>query len=313
MKRLTNVTMLLIWVLSQLPAQAPVAYLRSMNEVSVTSPSSILSHDHVPIYPKKSMLLVPGRVNGVRGYFLLDTGSPSLVVHQKWVGEAGELVGGQSVDGQPVSLQEVSIEEVVYRNRTYTNVRALSLDLSHLDALVEEPILGLLGKDWIAQQPSVLDFKRNHILYFSESDKIAWRSRKPVAVSPITWSDHIPVISITIHGKTYRFGLDSGSSDNLIDPRVFNDLDDDLVNVLDCIDLQGLSGALIRTDQVELEEVKLTSGQQAVSATFIVMDLSSVKHDDGKPLDGLIGVSFLQNTIFSIDYQQHKILWWATK
>jgi len=311
MKRLTSLILLLTWVLSQLPAQAPVAYLRSMREVSVTSPSSLLSHDHVPVYPENNMLLVPGKVNGVRGFFLLDTGSPSLVVHSKWVRETGQIIGGQSVDGQTVSLQEVRLDEVVYRNRTYSDVKALSLDLSHLDALIEDPILGLLGKDWIAQQPSVLDFKRNHIQYFSESDKIAWRARKPVAVSPISWADHIPVITISIHDKMYRFGIDSGSSDNLIDPRVLAELKKEDVLVLDCIDLQGLSGALIRTDLIQLEEVRLTEDQQAVPATFIAMDLSSVLHADGSPLDGLIGVSFLRNTIFSIDYQQHKILWWA--
>ncbi len=279
----------------------------------MTSPSSLLSHDHVPVHTESNMLLVPGKVNDVRGYFLLDTGSPSLVVHSKLVREAGEVIGGQSVDGQTVSLQEVKLEEVVYRNRTYQNIDALSLDLSHLDELTDEPILGLLGKDWIAQQPSVLDFKRNHILYFSESDKIAWRARKPVAVSAITWADHIPVITISIHGKPYRFGIDSGSSDNLIDPRVLEEIGSGQVKVLDCIDLQGLSGALVRTDLIELAEVRLNNDQHADSASFIVMDLSSVRQADGTPLDGLIGVSFLNGTIFSIDYQQSKILWWAVE
>ena len=156
-------------------------------------------------------------------------------------------------------------------------------------------------------------YKRNHILYFSESDRIAWRARKPVAVSPITWADHIPVISVSIHGQNYRFGIDSGSSDNLIDPRVLSKLTPEEIKVLDCIDLQGLSGDLIRTDLIQLEEVRLTVDQPADSASFIVMDLTSVRHADGDSLDGLIGVSFLKNTIFSIDYQQSKILWWAVK
>lgn len=313
MKYLTSLIPVFFLVLSQLPAQAPVAYLRSMREVSVTSPSSLLSHDHVPVHAASNMLLVPGKVNGVRGFFLLDTGSPSLVVHSKWVREAGEIIGGQSVDGQTVSLREVKLEEVVYRNRTYQNIDALSLDLSHLDELTDEPVLGLLGKDWIAQQPSVLDFKRNHILYLSESDKIAWRARKPVAVSAITWADHIPVITIYIHGKLFRFGIDSGSSDNLIDPRVLNALNEDQVQVLDCIDLQGLSGSLIRTDRIQIDEVRLTADQEAFPSSFIVADLSSVRHANDSQLDGLIGVSFLKDMILSIDYQSGRVLWWTVK
>ena len=330
MKYLTYLIPLFFLVFSQLPAQAPVAYLRSaqdasvgysstpdaylrsVQQVSVSSSRVMTGHNNVPIFAKSDRLLVPGSVNGVEGFFLMDTGSPALIVHAGLVEEKGQTYDGQAVDGQAVTLHEVTLDQMVYHNQTYAKVQALALDLSHLDNLQEKPLLGLLGKKWLEQQFFVLDFKRDQVLYFSEREKAAWRARTPIAVSPIIWVDHIPVIQLFIHGKTYWFGLDSGSSDNIIDRRMLHRLPAATVTTVGKSSLKTLCDTVVqRADLVSVDGVQFSPEQQPQVASFVVSDLSHIRLPDGETLDGLIGLTLLDGTILSIDYQHAVIKWWA--
>ena len=309
-KHLISIVLLFIGALSQLLAQAPMAYLSTAQEVSYHSSATFANHNSVAIHTKGNRLLVPGKVNGVQGYFLLDTGSPALVVHTELAKDKGQVLNGCAADGKAVILHEVVLDELVYRNQTYANVKALSLDFSHLKVWKEESFLGLLGKEWLEQQPFVLDLKHNRVLYFSEREKTVWQGRRPAVVSPITWIDHIPVIQLFIQGEAYWFGIDSGSSDNIISQPTLSRLPAESIGDLGYSRLQTLHDDSQQAKFVSVDSVQLSPRQGLKSVSFVIADLSHIQLPSGEKLDGLIGASFLQGNILSIDYHDDAVKWW---
>ena len=61
---------------------------------------------------------------------------------------------------------------------------------------------------------------------------------------------------------------------------------------------------------VSVDSVQLSPRQGLKSVSFVIADLSHIQLPGGEKLDGLIGASFLQGNILSIDYHDDAVKWW---
>lgn len=287
-------------------SQTPVSYIRPSLVVPSTVPH-VGNHDHLPAIIDDDLILLPGQIGDVRGYFVLDTGAPSLIVNSRLVAGTGHQINGQSVDGAQVALREVVVPKVIFRNREHRNVRSLALDLSHLEQYTQKEILGLLGREWLENQPFLFDVSQRHVLFL---DKLAQKTNLAETITPFKNLEHIPVITVQVNGAKMHFGIDSGSARNLLNKKALSKLPPACTQVVDKIDLQTLSQQVHRTDIVSVSGLQLSPHVSPVTADFVVADMSSLHTAEGMELDGLIGLDFLGQYIFSIDYQKHKMYWW---
>lgn len=288
-------------------SQAPVSYIRP----SLVVPSAVPhvgNHDHLPAIIEDDLILLPGQIGDVRGYFVLDTGAPSLIVNSRLVSDAGQQINGQSVDGARVVLREVVVPQIIFRNRKHRNVRSLALDLSHLEQYTQKEILGLLGREWLENQPFLFDVSQRHVLFL---DKLSQKANLAETVTSFKNLEHIPVITVTVQGIVMHFGVDSGSARNLLSEKGLSKLNPACAQVVDKIDLQSLSQHIQRTDIVAVSGLQISPEVPPVSAEFVVTNMSHIQRLDKIELDGLIGLDFLKRYVFSVDYQRNKIHWWS--
>ena len=300
---------MLCWLVFPIQGQSPVSYVRPAHVVPSTV-RHVGNHDHLPVIIEDELILLPGQLGNVRGYFVLDTGSPSLIVNSRLINGSGARISGQSVDGGAVMLREVSIPELTFRNRTHRDVQALALDLSHLDAYTGKNILGLLGRDWLDVQPFLFNPHQKHVLFL---DELSQKEKLAETVTTFSNLEHIPVISLQFGGIHLKFGIDSGSSRSLFHGESLRKLSGVTKTVVDQIDLQGLNQEVHRTEIVAISDIRISPEADPIMADFVVADMSSLQKLDGADLDGLIGLDFLKRYIFSVDYQKGKMYWWGLK
>lgn len=312
MKWIMMTVILVLSILFHGLGQVPVSYLRSVSTMSPLPVERLSGFNHLPIRVDRDQLLIPGQIEGVTGYFILDTGAPSLVVHRKWITKKGMPISGKAINGEQVQLEEVSDVRVKFRNNALEKYDVLVTDLSHLVEGRSMRILGLLGKDWLDDSPFVIDLKRNILTFLNDTRVIERRKEVHVSVSEIQFIDHLPVLSVLIQGKPYHLGLDLGSSRNILKPQVINNISKEGYQVVAEIELQGLSATVQRCQLVDISNVKLTNSDQnrSKSIEFIIAPLPRLSTTEGTYLDGLIGMEALSELVFSIDYDRKMILWW---
>lgn len=304
---LPTVMAISIFILGQ--SQVPVSYLRSVSTIGPGTSETLTSYEHLPLLYRGQQLLVAGQLEGVNGFFILDTGSPTLVVHSAYTGKTGLPVTGTSFGGETLGLESVKGVTVRFRNRTFKESEVLVADLSHLEQVHGVTILGLLGKEWLDKHPFIIDLQRYHLLFLSKDSRTT-QLRKPIGKNPITMVGHLPVIEVWLQGKKYHFGLDIGSSRNILDPSVFDQLPATTITHIDRIGLQGLTGAVQFHELVDIQGFKFSFDLVPGQYGFIIAPMPTLLTSDDKRVVGLIGVDGLKNTIFSIDYEGSMLFWW---
>lgn len=145
----------------------------------------------------------------------------------------------------------------------------------------------------------------------------AAEERKTVPTSTITLDENgLPVLSVTLHSmkrwnttRTFRFLLDTGASWCIVDRSVPSDYfwdEPQTETTTHDIANQSISAPTVLLKRVEVG----TLSRDGVIATR--MDLrSQLGQFEDKPVDGILGMSFLRGTRFLLDSKASRLVWWG--
>ena len=120
----------------------------------------------------------------------------------------------------------------------------------------------------------------------------------------------LPVIRMTCAGKEMNFLVDSGSNVSHIDSAIFKKLkrsDYDIV-CENIVETHTSGGKVI--DRSKIIKAELQYNRQVMYEDFYVMDLSIMKESfkkDNVEVSGVLGVTFLKNYEYLIDFQNNMI------
>jgi len=303
MRQLWKIVFFLLLGSSVLHSQRSIAYLntpvRPINEEMVIKDDLISFSFQLD----RGMIYVKAAVEGQTGDFILDTGAPGLVVN--------EIPRGATTDYQAQSCsQEVVIgvkpvKIFSWANRTLRNLEAITLDLSHLDELHEAEVVGMIGYELLKSNTLFIDYQRSQLSLLKNRMNVALTV--PAARIPFALYDHLPVIEVVIGGKTFRLGIDTGATTNLLDRKGASHLAD-LMQRGANEEIQGLDQGVQQVEAAYLEGIKAADFE--FSGKFLLLDLSHLKVDEQHPLDGLLGYQFLSNYRVAIDYPNQELLLW---
>ena len=103
----------------------------------------------IPFQLAGNMIVVEASLDGIYGNFIIDTGSPDVVLNSayfKGFPDAFNNTEVTDIHGQVRTVLLYDIREFTIKDIRLPNARALVLDLKVLEALRGLPLLGIIGR-----------------------------------------------------------------------------------------------------------------------------------------------------------------------
>lgn len=274
------------------------------------------SHPHeasvIPFLLYGNSIVVKAIVNGTEGNFLLDTGSPSLLLNDAYF-EGITLRGTElnllDIHGQAEELSHFSVRSLRIGNLQLPDKQAFVVNLGELETSKGIPLTGILGYSSLRNLEIVFDFD-NLLLWLLPLDK---KGRKQVDLPgfrsvdsfSLRMSGHIPYITVSVENKKVRLGIDTGSEINMIQkkfiqkrPRCFQVIGNFIV--------KGLSKKHRPCGRGILKGIQFRVGKTC-QMEFAIADMEHLNNQLQVNLHGLLGAPFLMQGKVALNLRQRKL------
>lgn len=252
----------------------------------------------------RGLVLIEAELNGVKGDFILDTGSPMLILNRK----ASELMQFEANTLQGALSGEWTTCDLSWAGIHRFNLKALALDISHLEGITGKPIMGLVGYEFFGEMNLYLDFnlRKASLMTTAASDILNNTFIKENI--PFTLEGHLPVIEAQIGSNKFRLGLDTGAGTNLLHLNRIGDIEPELLTPAGEAGLNGLAGS---QKVLSADIVETTIGASNYwNMRFVFTDISNLENLVSNQVDGLLGFPFFEGGKFSINYQEKILSVW---
>lgn len=244
-------------------------------------------------------------IDGESKTFILDTGSPCLVLNsRKYHGDVS-ADSGEGITGS-VDLMVVNLKDFQWGNFRLRAAQVYALDLSHLEELLELEIAGLIGYEALEEQRLFVDYQSGRVELYSSTG--AENLHPPDIIAKLYSKDNFPCIQVDIKGKTFELGIDSGSLSNFLDEKSSKELLDSQ-NLTDNIYLvRGLNQERKKVSSYRWDNVRINGRSIPADMEYLVICLEA--HSPDNSLNGVLGVPFLKQGAFLIDFRRDELSIW---
>lgn len=262
----------------------------------------------IPFQLNGGLIFFKAKLNGVSDTFVLDTGSPGLLLNDHFKDDNKENFAAVGVNGG-LSFQRNSGHSFEMGAALNWDVNSLSTNLNHLEKVKGQKFRGMVGQGLLKTNELFLDYKNKsmQLLKGGKSEDVAGCYRS--ATIPVTFQQHFAVVKVKIGRRFYHFGLDTGAEVNIIDEDLANHLSSKLFRTTERIKIRGVSkkGVGARVGKIASCQV---ADKKIEDMSFVVMDMKNLNGGKNINLDGLLGYPFLSSDLFSIDYVEGLLYVW---
>lgn len=253
------------------------------------------------------MIVVKASINGVLGNFILDTGSPGIVInsteHQGGGDYSATGVGGA------LAIGEINIDHFKWGIVEKDELKGFTIDISHLEKATGRQLVGLIGYEILEQYELLFDYPNEIVKIYDGKHGAEFRKEAPSIRVPFKMNGHVPIIEVQVGNKKAFLGIDSGAEVNLLDHSFFKPLNKSFLTNKDKEKVVGLD-----KDEQEVVAAMLNStkidGHNMSAMKFLFMDLERLSGQFDHSFDGLLGFPFFQHHTVAINYQEKKIYIW---
>lgn len=263
----------------------------------------------IPFILSHNLITVKVLFNGEEKNFILDSGSPKVILNSKYLNlnrdsiNKRSISSTQGVEGNISGMDIQKIQELSLGGIKLSKQEVLTLDLSHIEKELDTQIFGLIGYEFIKEYDVLFDYLEQKITlidpeYYPDYYKNQL-SKCQLKVNSIQMKKHIPVVEANINGITIKFGIDCGAESNLID----NDLFPKLKHGVKKMDSDELIGVANKTQKVKSGQLrKMVIGNKEFQNIYSVFsDMPHLSEGYDIEIDGLLGFPILsrQKTLLS--------------
>lgn len=268
----------------------------------------------IPFTMAGNLIAVKVRLNGEFKTFVLDSGSPKVILNSKYIIEADTtrktISSSQGVSGNISGMDIIKIEELHFSGIQLNNQEVLTLDLSHLEEELETELHGLIGYELIKDYDIIFDYKNLKLTLISpdiyESYKSENLSNATLTSIPFKLEGHIPIVEAEVGNKKYSYGIDSGAESNLISQTLFESLKKNIKGIR----TDELIGADNHPKKVKKGKIKKTKiGTKCFkNLTTVFSDISHLNEGYKLSLDGLIGYELFSKQKTLISFKRREMI-----
>jgi len=242
------------------------------------------------------------RVDGNTKRFLLDSGSPYMVLNGRYENtsvSSAVVVGNAGMNAKPVSTFE-------WGGLRLSNQMAMVADISHLEERLGLEIHGLIGCAQFMNYDLLLDYAEKYVSLFDSYGETPDCMSGAKSI-PFIMSNHIPVLSVHIGGKNFSMGLDTGASQNVLEKKH-----------KDFLQGTGLLYGITQDDVVrfnagdtERSAYSCSVKEVSIGDDLTISDMRFYLHDIGIPhvkADGLLGYELFNKQRALIRFAKRELL-----
>ena len=265
----------------------------------------------IPFHLAGGLIMVDSEINGVASSCIFDTGAPTIIINK----EENLIIQpdrfGVGVTGKK-KMKTIVVNDFEMGNLKKENIKALEVDISHIEKLKKEVIDGILGVDVYKEQEVLIDYKKEEIRLLPRKRKKNLETKKKIASVSFFMEKQLPVIKVKIGKKNFYFGVDTGAEVNVIDKRCMKKLKKCKMKAGGTQLMAGVSEHKNQVKTVTIDQFRIKN-QHFNKCDFVFMDLTQFKKNHGFPIDGILGFPFLKENLISFDFRRSKLNFWEEK
>ena len=247
-------------------------------------------------------MLVEANIDGKVGIFVFDTGADDIILNSK-----SNLTSADAEFATLSGVMQVSQTQIKTLSIGEFNIsmlEAYSSDLTSVETHLEQPILGILGANFLSTEIIHINLEQQWIEAYPDHS-VKGLDSSDFSESTLEIENDIILVPMTIGGVVYQFLLDTGASISMIDKSILKK-----------------SKALIKTSN---ENISLSTAASASSIDIHYLknfrlanySISNLRfgtidfntYDLGIEVDGILALSDLPFSEVVLDYGSEKIYW----
>jgi hypothetical protein len=272
----------------------------------------------IPFNRAGNLILIQAKADSVEGNFILDTGSPHLVLNVVYFRNYLATVSGQqqtSIAGTEQLVNSTSIGDFSFGSFHNYRQEAHLLDLGHIENSKGVKILGLLGLNLFQQCEMIIDYTQNLIYLhrISRKESKTYKSEQlkdesSYSTIPIEIQEQKIIAKTEMAGKKLQFVLDSGSESNILDSRLSKKVYDH-VDITGRLNIRGTGSAIVEALQGNLTGMTMGTHDMG-SLPVLITNLEKTCFSLESCIDGVLGLEFLPLRKIGFNFVTRKMYLW---
>lgn len=310
MKRCLIAGILAVWCFSCLGLPRGVIYIDPV--IQSDSASCV-----IPFTRVGNLILIPAKADTTHGFFVLDTGTPGLVLNITYfrnypVSNPTESGG---VTGSVLMAAQTTVDSLVFGPVRYFHMNADLINLGHIENNKGVKIFGLLGTKLFEHFEMIIDYGKSliYLHQISRKEAATYQSYQLQDTSayntiPIDLDEGKIVVYGMLKGKKLKFVVDSGAETNVLDSRLPGKVFDN-VTITRRVRLSGSGSAKVEALYGELNGLKIADRDIGVLPVLIT-NLQSMCDAYNNCIDGMLGFDFLSLHKIGFNFVNRKMYIW---
>lgn len=291
-------------------AQTGVSFLRITSEAGRFIPRMPVISPGISTLPFEDtdkMLLTDATVDGIKKTFIIDTGAPGLVLHTSTPPQTLQLA--HSLNGT-VHVGNEIVKNISWTTSHWEQLHAVSLNINHLERYLKSSLGGLIGMEMLQGKTLIFDPQHKQIILLNSNKHKLTNLRTPSESLPIQYMEHLPVIQVTLNGKPFWFGIDTGAGTSLIDAAVARSLDSASFEADGAELIEALNQESLVMERKIFKNIHLGSFNIS-NQTLALADLTYLNQSKSNMhLSGLLGLDILRKLSCGLDFYTHRFNLW---
>jgi len=275
--------------------------------------STLTHYANVDFTAKKSpfeivhgIILVEANLDGQSGFYILDTGAPSVILNSRTQQSSNFSTSGM---GGKINGQWLNVKQFEWAGVKIHDFNALAMDISQLEYLTGREITGVIGYSFFEDFELIIDLNNQTVQLSWQGKFSGVPASQPNLEIPFHMEGHLPVIEAKIGEKSFRFGIDTGASVNLINEKLAESFAPSLLAQTQDAHIVGMGPGSQEIQTTTIQHTKIGE-TDFKDMRFVFGDISHLKNLVENGVDGLLGFPFFQSGKFSINYHLNKIKIW---
>jgi Aspartyl protease len=273
----------------------------------------------IPFSRAGNLIVVKAKVDTIEGNFLLDTGSPHLVLNLTYFRDYpstwSQSEEKKGITGSVENVLQTTVRTFSFGNLQQYRVNADLVNLGHIENRKGIRILGLIGMELLGNYEMIIDYEKNLIYLHLESRKKSSSYQNEMLndtaayyASSFELKDGRVIVKTEIAGKKMRLIIDSGAETNILDSRLPDNVFEE-VTINSRIVLTGIGDKKVEALRGNLSGLTI-GGQRVENLPVLITNLEKTCFSYGGCVDGVLGFDFLSLKKIGFNFVKRKMYIW---
>jgi len=248
---------------------------------------------------REKIIVVKAKLNGIERNFLLDSGAPDLILNKRYVRQNNLLDRKSTFKGATGvgNFNLTVFKSFKWENLSIKNKKTFVIDFEHLEKVLNITFYGLIGYKVFRDYTLFVDYKNKQLQLWTDIKNSDFTEIKHLK---FVMDKHIPFFEAKVGNQKMKFGLDTGTTNNVINAKYQKKISNHLRLISDNDTLYGGGSST--------KEVKTYKIDNTIVNGYSFKNMECrVESGSYTNRHGLLGYQFLKARQIAINYPKNQL------